>query len=306
MKTSTEQTPFVQLRSYLDATEPRIVIMHETPTGALDVIRNMDAIDRLLDILAGPEFDTRAEESRAEALHERLLRESAKVVRQVQTHGQAAQLTDSPTWKAINAAFSKQRQQRQRRLLFIGVGVVIIGIVLFVVLPRVLPKAPPQPDIGAVSRQVDSGDIQGALATAEAEQAHFPNNPDIALWVGALQLRLGNSGAAETNWNTARKLYSNDQTFYFERGLLLTQFKEYTLAETDAQELIKQPTSAAEGYLLLGSIEEGHGQFSQAIDSYQKASTLAEQENKSGLVVAARSRMAYLMQLPPATPTVVK
>ena len=296
----------MQLRGYLDATEPRIVIKHETPTGALDVIRNMDEIDRLLDILAGPEFDTRAEESRAEALHKRLLRESTKVVHQIQTNGQVDQLSSSPTWQAINAAFQQERQRRQRRWLFTGAGVVIVAILLFVVLPRVLPQAPPAPNIDAVSRQVNNGDIQGALGTAQSEQARFPNNPDIALWVGALQLRLGHSGAAETSWSTARKLYGNDQTFYFERGLLLAQLQEDTLAEADAQELIKQPSSAAEGYLLLGGIQEGRGQINQAIDSYQKASTFAEQENNSGLVVAARSRLAYLLQLPPAAPTDVK
>jgi tetratricopeptide (TPR) repeat protein len=299
-----EQSTLGELRRALDETEPRIVVMHETPTGAIDVIRNLDRITLLLDALDEPKYDTRAEEGRADALRERLLRQASRVVGQVQRNGLAGEVENSATWQSLVAAANERRRQQRLSLIRGGIGTVIGVILLFVVLPRVLPEPVPTADISAVSRQVAAGDISSALATAQAEQARVPDDPDIALWIGALQQQQGDP-TAEASYERARQLYGDDLTFHVERGLILTQLQQYDAAEADARQLIETSnvTAQAQGHYLIGSIAEMRGQYDQAIASFEESARLAEPNNPE-LLVAARSRIAFLLQRGPPLPTV--
>jgi tetratricopeptide (TPR) repeat protein len=294
--------PLERLRHHLDVAERRVVVMHESPDIALEVIHTMDQIEGLLHELQGPEFDTRGEESRAEALRERLARAAGRVVRQVGSRGSAGQLTDSPTWRMLREAAAAQHRQWRRRFLGIGAGIAIVAILLVVVLPRVFP-APPHADIEAISRPARAGDIGSALATAQAEQARVPNDPAVALWIGALQQRRGDQAAAQQAWEAARRLYGDDSTFHMERGIVWLQLGDLAAAEADARALIAQPGSAAEGYYLLSQVEEERGQISAAIAALQQAAQLAEQEGNAQLTVLARTRLGYLMQQPLLPPT---
>src|SRR5579859_6899914 len=125
-----ENTPIVQLRHYLNETEQQIVVMYETPDGTVTVIRNIDQIVRLLAALRGPQFDTRAEEGRADGLRERLRHEGRKVVGHIQSNAHSEQLSDSPTWRDLLAALQQQRS-RQRQRWLIGAGMaIVLAIVL--------------------------------------------------------------------------------------------------------------------------------------------------------------------------------
>ena len=290
-----DTSTFGQLRSLLDETERQIVIMHETPNGARDVIQNVDRIDQLLDELASPQYDTRAEESRADALHKRLERDAPKVAKLVRAHGQAAALADSPTWKDVQAAAMAQRQRQQRRLLIGGAAVIIVAFLLFVVLPWVFPPTP-QANTTPIMQDAVAGNVAAALQAANAERTRVPTDPAGALWAGALYFKQGDTPAATAAWNEAQQLIGDDGTFYFDRANVLMQLSEYDAALEDAQRLIAMPERAAYGYYIRGAIAEARGQTQQAVQDYQQASTLADQNNNPQLTVMARTRMGYLLQ----------
>jgi tetratricopeptide (TPR) repeat protein len=297
-----DASTFGQLRSLLDATERQIVIMHEISTGARDVIQNVDRIDQLLNELAGPQYDTRAEESRAEALHERLRREAPKVAKLVRAHGHAEALANSPTWKDVQAAATTQRQRQRRRLLIGGAAVVIVAFVLFVVVPWMFPPTP-QANTTPIMQDAAAGNLAAALQAANAERTRVPTDPAGALWAGALYFKQGNMAAATAAWNEARQLTGDDGAFYFDRANVLTQLGEYDAALDDAQRLIAMPDRAAYGYYIRGAIAEVRGQTQQALQDYQQAATLADQSNNPQLTVTARTRMAYLLQGGAGMPT---
>jgi len=297
MTMATSESPFSQLRRLLDTTEQQIVVMHETPSGVLEVMDRLGQIDRLLAQLAGPEFDARGEESRAEALRERLLREADRVVRLVTASGQATQLGGNPLWQQVQASVAARQRRQRWRIGGAAIGLLLLGLILFVVLPWLFP-ATPQADSLAVGRAVEEGNLPGALATAQAEQARVPTDADIAVWVGALQQQQGNSQAAEAAWNQARQLYGSEISFLVQRGLVQLQLSDYSGTERDARTLIGMPTGGPQGYFLLGSVQEARGEYRAAMQSFEQAANLAEQANMPELVVAARTRMAYLTQQP--------
>ncbi len=304
---TSDTSTFGQLRGLLDTTERQVVIMQETPNGVRDVIQNVDRIDRLLDELASPLYDTRAEEGRAESLHKRLERDAPKVAKLVRKHDHTAALADSPTWKDVQATATAQRKRQQRRLLIGSASVIIVAFLLFVVLPWVFPPTP-QANTTPIMQDAAQGNIAVALQAANAERTRVPTDPAGAVWAGALYFKQGNTEAATAAWNEARQLTGDDGAFYFDRANVLTQLGEFDAALEDAQRLVDMPDRAAFGYYIRGEIAEVRGQTQQALQDYQQAATLADQSNNPQLTVTARTRMGYLLQgsgggLPPtATP----
>lgn len=299
---TSDASTFGQLRRLLDETERQIVIMQETPNGVRDVIQNVDRIDQLLDELAGPLYDTRAEEGRAESLHKRLERDAPKVAKLVRTHGHAAALADSPTWKDIVTTATAHRQRQQRRWLIGGAAAIVVAFLLFVVVPWIFPPAP-QANTTPIMQDAAMGNVAAALQAANVERTRVPTDPAGALWAGALYFKQGNTAAATAAWNEARQLTGDDGTFYFDRANVLTQLGEYDAALEDAQRLIAMPDRAAYGYYIRGAIAEARGQTQQALQDYQQAATLADQSNNPQLTVTARTRMGYLLQSGGGMPT---
>lgn len=299
-----DASTFGQLRSLLDETERRIVIMHETPGGARDIIQNVERIGRLLEALDSPLYDTRAEESRAEALRERLVREAVRVERLVRVNGHADELASSPLWQTVRATAIAQRQRTRRRWIVGGTALTVVAVLLFVVLPWLFPP-PPQAETTQIMNQAADGDYTGALALAEAERARVPTDPQGALWAGALYLRQGNTAAAENAWQAARQLYDNDVNFYFERGTVLGFIGAYDAAEQDAQQLIDLPDGAPFGYYLRAHLAESRGAYAEAIPAFEQAANLADQANLTQLAVTARTRLGFLLRSGPPPPSEV-
>lgn len=297
----TEQSLVTQIRVALMEAEKQIIVMHETPTGALETIRQVERIEQLLTQLTGPEFDTRGEESRAEALRERLIRQSHKVVRLVRKNGQADQLTTSTLWQAISKVHQQNQQRRRNRLIVLSSTLSVVIILFFVVLPRLFPP-PPRANIDSISRAVRAGNTEEALTIARAEQAQAPNDPSAALWIGGLLQLQEDQAAANESWEEARQLFDDDSFFHLERGLMLTELQLYTEAERDAQILIDVAETEPQGHYLQGHINEARGEVFEAITAFNQAADLANERENSELFVAARTRVAFLSQrlsLPP-------
>jgi tetratricopeptide (TPR) repeat protein len=292
-----------QIRASLDEAERLIVIMHETPDGVLRVIRQVEEIDRLLGTLDSS-YDKGGEESRAEALRERLVRESARTASLVRAGGLEPQLADSPIWRSVQAAQADQARRRRTALLRWGLALGLLALLLFVVVPRIFPPTPVA-NIDAVSRLAVSGDEAGALQLARTEQAGAPQDATAAIWIGALEERAGNTQAAEAAWEQARALLNDPDVFLFERAQARLQLEDERGAEADARQLVARPDPGpqAQGQLILGVIYESQGKIREALSAYEQAGQLGDQAGNTQLTVAARARMAALLQRPPVVPT---
>lgn len=293
-----------QIRALLDEAERRIVIMHETPDGVLRVIRQVEQIDQLLATLTGTQYNKGGEESRAEALRERLVREAARTAKLVRAAGLETELADSPIWQRVQAALAAQARRRTRTLVGTALALGLLAVLLFVVVPRIFPPTPVA-NIDAVSRLATSGDTAGALTLARTEQAHAPSDATAAVWIGVLEEHAGNTQAAEAAWTQARTLLGDPDAFLFERGQARLQLENERGAEADARELVTRtaPGSQAQGQLLLGVIYESRGDIRAALSAYELAGQLGDKAGNAQLTVVARTRMAAIMQRPPPLPT---
>ena len=293
-----EQSTFTRIRRLLDQAERDVVAMRSEPQKAVAVIGSVEQAQALLDTLRGRGVDIRAEEGRADSLHGRLLREAELVVRQVGRGGQSSMLAESPLWEEISATAARRRAQVRRKWLIGGAGVALLALLLFVVLPRLFP-APPTANTIAVVQIVGEGNLEGALERALTEQAQAPDDMQIGVWIAALQQQLGREQEADQSWATARARYPDDIGFLSDRVTVMLALGNPADAERSAEQLRGLPNGAALGTYQLGAVRETEQQFSEAIDLYEQAATLAEQEGRPELVVAARTRLATLMQMGP-------
>ncbi|MBC8163563.1 MAG: hypothetical protein H7Z42_20345 [Roseiflexaceae bacterium] len=290
---STETSTFVQLRQLLDQTERDMVAIKSEPAKAAPVIRQVERAERLIAELRGAGVDVRAEQSRADSLRGRLLHEAELVVKRVGQN--QPPLAGSALWQELQATVAVRRSQARRKLL-ITLGVVgTLAVLLFGVLPALFP-APPTANTVAVGQLVSQNDDQGALALALQEQAAAPGDPQIGLWIGALQAKQGNTAAAQASYAAARALASDEVAFLSDRVLVLMSLGDLAAAEQDATALQAIDGGAAIGTYHLGALREQAGDRQAAMALYEQAGALAERENRPELVVAARTRMATLMQ----------
>lgn len=296
-----EGTTPARLRQELDAAERAIVVMHEAPDGAAEIVRRVERIETMLADLEARGVDVRAEGGRADALRARLLREAGRVVRMARD-GPTAPEDDSPLWRAV-VAQAESRARRLRRTALLAVGAVgALALLLFVVIPRLFPPAPTA-DVEAVAQRAAAGDVDAALALARAEGERVPTDASARLWIGALELRRGNRAAATVAWGEARPLFDDEIAFRAERGLVLLQAGALAAAEEDARALLELPGGASYGHFLLGQAHEIRGDARGAIAAFEEAARLAEEGGNPGLTVMARTRLASLMERLPFLPT---
>ncbi|MEN9938372.1 MAG: hypothetical protein RLZZ387_4951 [Chloroflexota bacterium] len=301
----TTQTELIRLRELLDDTERRIVDMHKTPNGARGVIQSLDQLDQMLAAARQPSVDVRAEEGRIDSLRRRVLRGAAGVVRLVQAAEQTAELKDSPTFQAVQAAQIDESRRRVRRLLFLGVPV--LAVMLTIIVLTLLFPPPPQANLNSTRQFAQDGRLDRALAAAQAEATKVPTDPQAALWIGALHAAQGDEAAANTAWDEAKRLLNDDTRFLFDRGTTLLQVGQTDAAEADARALISRTETAAPGYLLLGGVEEMRGRVPEAVAAFEQAADAANKAGNTQLEVIAKSRLGFLMQsggvAPRVTPT---
>jgi tetratricopeptide (TPR) repeat protein len=296
-------TTLARLRERLETIERRIVVMHETPDGAVEVLQLYDEIATLLAAAQEARADVAPEANRADFIRRQLIGKATKIVAQVERSQRAAELAESPIWQTVVAAADAVRRTRIRSLLTSGIVVVGVLLAFFVVLPAVLP-ATPAPDLAGVVRLAGDQEYAAALERARAEQADFPNDAELTLWIAALEQKLGNPAAA-VEWERAQALYGDEEAFYFNRANTLLQLNMVDEAEADGQRLVAMPESEVYGRLILGSVAEQRGDAAAAVVEFQRAADLAEELDDPQLQVMARVRLGMVLQTAPmfTTPT---
>ncbi len=297
---TTAQTPLGRLRAALDDAERVAVSASMSADDAVSFLRACDAIEQYINE-AGSGADIRAETNRADFVRERLRANAAAIVRVIQRAGRAGEVEACRSWAHAQAIASDLRTRRIRRLMIAGIGAALL-IATLALLPVIVP-AEPAPAIGAISRVLANEGAAAALDLARAEYERFPDDPEAALWRGVLELRAGDPAAAAELFEQARWQAASEIGFLFERGTLLIQVGLLDDAEADADALIARPDAQAEGYLLLGSVQEARGDRAGAIAAFQQAADLAAAADKPHLEVIAKTRLGMVLQALPVAPT---
>lgn len=297
---TTAQTPLGRLRAALDDAERVAVSASMSADDAVSFLRACDAIEQCINE-AGSSADIRAETNRADFVRERLRVNAAAIIQVIRRADRVSEVEACRSWARALAIASDLRTRRIRRLMIAGIGAALL-IATLALLPVIVP-AEPAPAIGAISRLLANEGAAAALDLARAEYERFPDDPEAALWRGVLELRAGDPAVAAELFEQARRQAASEIGFLFERGTLLIQVGLLDDAEADADALIARPDAQAEGYLLLGSVQEARGDRAGAIAAFQQAADLAAAADKPHLEVIAKTRLGMVLQALPVAPT---
>jgi Flp pilus assembly protein TadD len=186
----------------------------------------------------------------------------------------------------------------------IRVGILIVALVGLGILYEAFLAPSPQDRAryeyeSLASSLISGGDLEGALDQVEKGLAVVPGSTELLVLKGVLQQSLGRQVEAERTFADAQAAIADPKLFYLQRGQDYISVGNIDAAIADAQAALEVNPDSPEAYLLLGQGYEYLERFAEAVENYEKASTLADQQNRPDLTALARIRLAYLMQRGP-------
>jgi tetratricopeptide (TPR) repeat protein len=275
---------------------------------ALNIPALFDEVTARLVELQAEGQDVRGEATQLETVSAVLRRKASVFLREI---GGAGKLRDirnvrqpdpAHWWWFLDQSVADTRNALMHRMLRGVAGAVLLLALLSFAYQRFL--APDPATVASLEHQrtaerlAQAGDLAGALNEVEQALAASPRDPDPLILKGVLQQALGHNAAAEETFAAAEAQSGNKEEFLIARSRQYMSLGQSKAALADAQAVVALNSASAMGYLALGQANEGLGNYPEAIAAYQKASTLAQAQNKPEIDVLARMQLATLMQKP--------
>lgn len=304
--------PSTDLRKGLDRGERLIV--KPTRENVLDLLRQLDEIEALLERLEEGGLDVRSERGRFESLQRKVSKRAADVVRAAGGSRGLSRMRDEYAadehfwWYLDEDVSARQRKQVSRfmRSLLILVGI-FAGI--WILLTYVFP---PDPDVilasdavSAIQDMAVEGEWQEALARARETRAQMSKEDiELLLWEAVLAEKLNQPDEAREALAAARLELTEDQEalFWATLGNVRLTMGDLTGAEADGERALAADESEPQAYFLLGAVAEQRGQTNIAVDYFQQTFDLAIDSNPQ-LAVIAKVRQGTLIQRAPVLET---
>lgn len=203
-------------------------------------------------------------------------------------------------WWYLDLYLEDKRKRDLRRNGLIGLALLVVFALLALVYDRFL--APP-PEVRAridyetrIDDFIYAGDYVSAMSEMEGALAIAPNYYPLWIKKGVLAKVLGDEAVEKSSYDTAQQFVESPEYFYYERASIFMQFGLYDDVLEDTDNLLAINAKSAEAYLYRGLVYEMREETSQALDAFEKAALLAEEQNNNQLVATIRVRMGMLMQ----------
>lgn len=301
--------PADELRELLHNLEVRQVSLKRLPADeALALLHDLDRAAILFDQLEAEGLDLQAERGRFQSIQMRIQKQAEALLKAV--GGPVVLTTQRPSlsppperwWWYIDAQAAAQQQQRLRRLALVAGVIVLLAVGLYILFQTVLAPSPQ-----AVARldaennaflAVEEGDDRLALAHLEDGLTKVPGDPELLLFKGVLEERLGQLANAAQSLAEAKAGFNNPLIYHLGLGQLYLRLNQLEQAEESAHAALKLDETSAHSWLLLGQILEGRNQRAEAINAYEKASALAQANDENEVYVMARLALGRLMSTP--------
>jgi cytochrome c-type biogenesis protein CcmH/NrfG len=186
---------------------------------------------------------------------------------------------------------------------YLRTGGIILGVLIVLVIVYQFIK--PDAQTIAVQQAIQSaqvigseGDLQKALPEVEQGLQAAPEDPELLILKGCLlNLIPGRESEAQAVFDQAEKIVADHEMFLLQRAQTYFVFNKFDIAQTDAQQAVDLNPKSAKGYLVLGQILESQREMDKAYAAYEKASSLASENDDSVIAAQARIKMGMVMQL---------
>lgn len=296
----------VAVRERLAALEKIAVTPSAATVEAL--LTGMDDVGAELARLDADGMDVRAEMVRFDNLQRRLAsrpqaiaRAAARVPGGMDALRAAHPPADAPWWQADHVQSARVR----RTLLEIGgilAAVAALLALVYVVMTYVFP-----PDLRAVAlinassaidARIAESDWAGALQVAEDAYAQWPDEPELATWVGVLAEKSGDPARSAQAFADVKRLTAAEPIRYWLlRSDTYARALDSAQAVAAAKEAIKLAPDNPEATFAVGRTAEAAGDRATALEYLDKTYQLAEESNPQ-LAVSARVLWGTLIQQP--------
>ncbi len=302
---SRAETPANELRTLLDQAERQLptLIRAEFETYLL----RLDRIAAMLDTLEAEGLDLRAEQPRWEGLLARISARAADLVRIAGGSGRMVELrrqhpeAQNFWWRLDEQVAATRRRQLQRFVVGAVVAVIVFaGATL--VYQRFFAPSPEtillMDTLNLVDRSVMEQDWASASQAVDSVLPTLPADAELLIWRAVLAERMGEPAAAEAFLAQARALEVDPARLGVMLGMKRLLAGDLDGASAAAADARQADPSSSEAVFILASVAEASGDRLQAINLFEEAAALAE-ENNPQMAVTSRMRLATLLQQGP-------
>lgn len=279
-----------------------------TPATVEALLTGMDAAGAELERLAADGMDVRAETVRFDNLKRRLTSHPYSIARAAAgAPGGMAALraahppADAPWWQADHVHAANVR----RAIYQIGGALAAIAAVLaiiYVVLTYVFPPDPRAVALIEASNTIDQAvaqeDWAGALQIAEAAYTQWPDEAELATWVGVLSEKTGDLARASQAFVDVKRLTAAEPVRYWLlRSDIYARIANYDQALAAAHAALALAPDNPEATFALGRTASAAGDRATALEYLDKTYQLAQESNPQ-LALNARVLWGTLVQQP--------
>ena len=302
---SRAETPANELRTLLDQAERQLptLVRAEFETYLL----RLDRIAAMLDTLEAEGLDLRAEQPRWEGLLARISARAADLVRIAGGSGRMVELrrqhpeAQNFWWRLDEQVAATRRRQLQRFVVGAVVAVIVFaGATL--VYQRFFAPSPEMillmDTLNLVDRSVMEQDWASASQAVDSVLPTLPADAELLIWRAVLAERMGEPAAAEAFLAQARALEVDPARLGVMLGMKRLLAGDLDGASAAAADARQADPSSSEAVFILASVAEASGDRLQAINLFEEAAALAE-ENNPQMAVTSRMRLATLLQQGP-------
>ncbi|RMF35826.1 MAG: hypothetical protein D6759_04320 [Chloroflexi bacterium] len=302
------RTPADELRALLDRCEYRVSHLRGAGPQALELLRDLDRVVVLLATLERKGVDLRPERARLETVEGQLRHQAARFIAEVGPRLAAERPRGGRWWWHLDEMVAQQRRRARRRLVKIGLAVLVLVAIAAFLYQRFL--APP-PELRAYLDRLDQGqtaftqgDLEEAVRAFEEAARLQPEEYEPYLWLNLLYQRLGDEVAARRAFQEARRRLPDESWAYIYRGELFLGTGDLEAAAADAEAALALTPDRPEALYLAARVAALRGEVDRAIEMLQRTADLAAAQDNAQLEALARTEMAFLLQqLPQPTPT---
>lgn len=202
-------------------------------------------------------------------------------------------------WYLDQYLIEKRKKALKKGGLLSLAAIVVIALMAFVYNQFLAPP----PEVRArmeLEEKIDNLIVAGDYAAAIDEiDLALDLTPDYyPLWIkkGVLAKVLGDVETEKLSFEKAMQLIDIPEYFYQERANIYMQMGLYEGVLADADKLEELNSDSAEAFLYRGLVYEAMGQVDDAYAAYEKATILAEEQNKIQLAATIKVRMGMILQ----------
>jgi len=250
--------------------------------------------------------EVKAEEAQFEYLVMNLQKQDKLFLREIGGERKLQELrlqyqpTSEKTWWFLDQQIVKNQQAYFRKLI-ITLGVSLLVIVLMVIGYNLFLAPDPltikKLDLNNnMVQALYSQDFASALKLADQGLLISPDDPELLTYKGVILQKLGKNEEGKNAFQQAERIFGSREKFLTGKAPIDMQSGDIQQMLIDAQEIIKLNPKSALGYFYFGKGNEALGDVPVALDSYDKASALANEQGQPELAATIRVTMAMLLQ----------